>query len=152
MSDIVSPIKRSSMMRAVRQKDTRPEIFVRSILRNLGISYRVRNRDLPGSPDIANRSRRWAIFVQGCYWHGHKNCPQTKSGSSPGLPVQNREFWRKKFEANRQRDARKARLLRKSGFRVILVWECQLRDTDRVTKRLVRLEPGKDSCRSGRRK
>ena len=72
--DIVSAETRSQMMRAVGQKATRPELQVRRLLRELGVGYRVVNRDLPGSPDVANRRRRWAIFVNGCFWHGHRNC------------------------------------------------------------------------------
>src|SRR5437763_1873879 len=73
-SDIVNAKTRSRMMRAVGQEDTKAELRVRRLLHALGIRYRVRNRDLPGSPDIANRRSRWVIFVNGCFWHGHKNC------------------------------------------------------------------------------
>jgi DNA mismatch endonuclease, patch repair protein len=121
--DIVTQTKRSQMMTAVRQQDTAPELAVRRILSSLRIRYRVSNRDLPGSPDVANRSRKWAIFVNGCFWHGHKNCPKTKSG--PGefrVPRSNRIFWREKLKANRSRDARAMRELRARGFSVILVW------------------------------
>ena len=62
-----------------RRRPDAPELATRAILRSLGFYYRVRNRDLPGSPDIANRRRKWAVFVNGCFWHGHKNCPKTKS-------------------------------------------------------------------------
>jgi len=136
-SDIVSARKRSEMMAAVGQRDTSPEMAVRSILTSLGARYRVKNRDLPGSPDIANRRRRWAIFVNGCFWHGHKNCPKTKSG--PGqfrVPRSNEEFWREKLLANRARDARAIRTLRASGFTVLVVRECNLRNPDSVRDRL----------------
>lgn len=135
--DIVTPEKRSQMMAAIGQRDTPPEKAVRSILSSLGIHYRVKNRDLPGSPDIANRKRRWAIFVNGCFWHGHKNCPKTKGG--PGayrVPKTNEDFWREKLEANRARDARAITELRGRGFDVVVLWECGLDDVDAVLGRL----------------
>ena len=142
--DIVSPQKRSEMMAAVGQKDTPPELAVRRILTSLGLRYRVKNRDLPGSPDIANRSRKWAVFVNGCFWHGHKNCSKTKSG--PGefrIPRSNSEFWRDKLETNRKRDARAVRALRARGYRIVVVWECSLKDPERVVHRLETL-PDRD--------
>jgi len=140
--DIVSSRKRSEMMAAVGQKDTPPEMAVRRILTSLGHRYRVRNRDLPGSPDIANRRRRWAVFVNGCFWHAHKNCEKTKS--EPGdfrVPRSNAEFWRRKLSANRTRDANAIRALRARGFQVLVVWECSLREIDRVRDRLRRRIP-----------
>lgn len=134
--DIVSPEKRSRMMATVKQKDTRAELAVRRILKSLGIHYRIRNRDLPGSPDIANRSRGWAIFVNGCFWHGHRNCPRTKGGRVSRVPVSNRSFWEEKLVANRKRDARKCRQLRQAGFKVVIIWECQLSEPERLGKRL----------------
>lgn len=134
--DIVSEQVRSRMMAAVGQRDTKPELLVRSLLRELGVSYRVQNRDLPGSPDIANRSRGWAIFVNGCFWHGHKNCPRLKTGGESRVPVQNRPYWAEKLKANRVRDARKCRQLRRLGLRVLIVWECELRDVETLASRL----------------
>jgi DNA mismatch endonuclease (patch repair protein) len=134
--DVVSITKRSEMMRSVRQTGTRPELAVRRLLRTLGLKYRVRNRDLPGSPDIANRRRKWAIFVNGCFWHGHKNCPKTKSGTGPRVPVGNQLFWREKLKANRLRDARTCIALREMGYRVLIVWECKIWTPDVLVKRL----------------
>ena len=125
-------------MRAVGQKDTRPEIEVRRLLRRLGAHYRVRNRDLPGSPDIANRARGWAIQVQGCFWHGHRNCLKTKSGRTERVPASNQSYWGPKIADNRARDARTLRELRNLGFRVLLVWECELRDPENVEEKLSR--------------
>ena len=87
-------------------------------LHELGHRYRVRNRDLPGSPDVANRSRRWAVFVHGCYWHRH-GCKATTT------PKRNRAFWEAKFARNVERDAESAAALRKLGFTVVVVWECE---------------------------
>ncbi len=103
-----------------RQSGTSPELAVRSVARALGSFYRVENRDLPGAPDLANRRRRWAVFVHGCFWHRHARC------SKATLPVRNRSFWIQKFEANRRRDARGAAALRALGFRVLILWECQV--------------------------
>ena len=138
MSDVVTPQVRSRMMRAVGQRDTAPELAVRAILRDMGVSYRVRNRDLPGSPDIANRSRGWALFVNGCFWHGHRNCAKTKGGRRPRIPASNRSYWGKKIPENRQRDARKCRELRQRGFKVMIVWECELHDHTALRDRLRR--------------
>jgi len=137
--DIVPSATRSKMMAAVGQSGTAPELMVRSIAREAGLFYRVKNRDLPGSPDLANRTRRWAIFVNGCFWHGHKNCTKTKSGSSPRIPRTNAEFWRDKLLANRSRDAVAIRALRSRGFRVLVIWECELQRPDLVWKRVTRL-------------
>lgn len=151
-SDIVSKRKRSEMMAAVSQEDTPAEMAVRRILTSLDVRYRVRNRDLPGSPDIANRSRKWAIFVNGCFWHGHKNCPQTKSGSDFRVPASNSEFWRDKLETNRLRDAKAIKSLRAQGFVVALVWECELKKPAAVADRLQNLiPPSRELCDVGGR-
>jgi len=99
---------------------------VRRILYSLGHRYRVQNRNLPGSPDIANRSRRWAIFVHGCYWHRHAGCKKATT------PKRNSEFWKAKFERNVQRDASAVRELEAMGFRVVTVWECETADFDEL--------------------
>lgn len=126
--DIVSKAKRSEMMRAVGQRNTRPEQAIREVLRGLGVHYRRNHGGLPGRPDFANRTRGWAIFVHGCFWHGHRNCKKTKGGRSGRVPGTNTEFWADKIEANRERDARKAAQLSDLGLRVLTIWECELRD------------------------
>jgi DNA mismatch endonuclease (patch repair protein) len=133
-SDIVDAQTRSRMMAAVGQTDTAPELKIRKILRGLGIGYRVHNRDLPGSPDIAHRGGKWAIFVNGCFWHGHKNCVKTKSGIGYRVPKTRSEFWFKKLLANRSRDALRCRELRRMGYRVLILWECALRDGEGVIR------------------
>jgi DNA mismatch endonuclease (patch repair protein) len=105
-------------MGRVRQKGTRPELLVRSLLRSLGHRFRLANRDLEGSPDIANRSRRWAVFVHGCFWHRH-GCKATTT------PTRNREFWQLKFTRNVERDRRTEEALRAQGYTVVVVWECE---------------------------
>ncbi|MBS1904826.1 MAG: DNA mismatch endonuclease Vsr [Bacteroidetes bacterium] len=122
---------RSEIMRRVRRKDTTQELIVRSILYDLGFRYRVNVRGLPGSPDIANNSKHRAIFVHGCFWHRH-NCPLAT------IPKSNRQFWLKKFEQNAQRDLRQFKALRELGFKVLVVWQCELNDIPRLRSRLKR--------------
>ncbi len=108
----------SKRMGRVRQKGTGPELVLRALLRSLGHRFRLANRDLDGSPDIANRSRRWALFVHGCFWHRH-GCKATTT------PTRNREFWEAKFSRNVARDLRSAEALRAQGYTVVIVWECE---------------------------
>jgi DNA mismatch endonuclease (patch repair protein) len=125
----------SARLSRIRQRDTAPEIAVRVLLQGLGVRYRVNNRDLPGSPDIANRKRRWAIFVHGCFWHAHEGCRRAT------VPTRNRRFWKAKFAANRVRDARVAGELRRQGFRVVVIWACELDETPTiVVRRLMKLK------------
>ncbi|MGD1017113.1 MAG: very short patch repair endonuclease [Roseiarcus sp.] len=123
---------RSELMRRVRQHGTKPEQDAAALLRELGLRYRRNVRTLPGSPDFANKSRRWALFVHGCFWHRHRNCERAT------IPTRNQRFWLDKFSANEKRDRRNARKLRSIGFRVITVWECQAEDTPRLLRRLAR--------------
>lgn len=113
-------------MGRVRQHGTGPELEVRRALRDLGVSYRLNVRGLPGSPDIANRRRGFAIFVHGCYWHRHAGCRRATT------PKRNRDFWLAKFEANLARDARNIEALRAAGFRVLVVWECETGQPNRL--------------------
>lgn len=124
------------MMASVAQKNTAPELKIRKMLSDLGVRYRITNRDLPGSPDIANRSKKWAIFVNGCFWHGHKNCPKTKSDRHYRVPKTRAGFWSNKLLANRSRDAARCRDLRRMGYRVLILWECSLFHTVDVIGRL----------------
>ena len=115
---------------------------MQSILRDLGIHYRLNHPGLPGHPDFANRTRGWAIFVHGCFWHGHRNCRKTKGGKSGRVPATNVKFWAQKIDANRERDARKERELREFGLRVLVVWECELREREKICRSLVQfLDP-----------
>ncbi len=123
-------------MAGVRQKGTSAELTVAGVLRSLGHAYRLNVRGLPGSPDFANRRRKWAVFVQGCFWHHHTNCRRAT------VPKSNAEFWRTKFTSNRARDARAIRVLRAMGFRVVTVWECHVAKPDVLAQRLSEiLEP-----------
>lgn len=121
---------RSALMGRVRQRGTNPELIVGEWLRVVGRFYRKSARKLPGSPDFVNRRWRWAIFVNGCYWHHHRNCRKAT------IPTRNREFWVEKFETNRRRDARALRELRRRGFRVLSIWECETKQSERLQARL----------------
>jgi DNA mismatch endonuclease (patch repair protein) len=121
----------SARMGTVRQSGTFPELATRRIVYALGLRYTLNNRDLPGSPDLANRSRRFVIFVHGCFWHRHAGCV----GAS--TPKSNRAFWRRKFAYNVQRDQRTAAALRKIGYRVFVIWECEAADRNAVARKLV---------------
>lgn len=120
----------SRRMGGVRQRGTTPELEVRHTLRRSGLHYTLRNRDLPGSPDLANRSRRFAVFVHGCFWHQHPDCRFAT------IPKRNREFWLAKFAANRRRDARSVGELRQRGYTVLVVWECEAADPDALLQRV----------------
>lgn len=123
----------SARLGRVRQKGTRSELEVRRLLRGLGHHFRVNNRNLPGSPDIANRRRAWAIFVHGCFWHRHPGCRRATT------PKRNRAFWEAKFATNQERDRRVVAALRALGFRTITVWECEVDENPgRLARRLAR--------------
>lgn len=117
---MVSTVRRRTMQ-AVRSKNTTPERAVRRALRAMGIGYRLHRDDLPGKPDLVLSKHQTCIFVQGCFWHGH-DC---KRGQR--LPKTNAEYWRAKISRNMQRDAANAAALSKLGWRVLWIWECDLR-------------------------
>lgn len=117
--DIWSKKKRSAVMAKIRSKDTKPEWIVRRYLFSRGYRYRKNVKGLPGTPDIVLRKYGIVIFIHGCFWHGHK-----VDGT---MPQTNREYWRNKIESNKQRDERNKEKLRKMGWSVMTVWECQLK-------------------------
>ncbi|MEM9108874.1 MAG: DNA mismatch endonuclease Vsr [Planctomycetota bacterium] len=119
--DHLSPEARSALMRGIRRRDTRPEVTLRKLLHGLGYRYRICRPDLPGTPDLTFPSRRAVIFVHGCFWHRH-SCRRGRS-----VPRTNRTEWLAKFQRNICRDRRNRIQLRKCGWRVLVVWECQLR-------------------------
>lgn len=120
----------SRRMAGQRQKGTKIEESVGEVLRLQGLRYRKNVRSLPGSPDFANKSRRWAIFVNGCFWHHHTDCRKAT------IPKTNPDFWTAKFEANRRRDARAVCELRKQGYAVVIIWECE---KDRIVAKLAKI-------------
>lgn len=121
MTDIVTTEKRSQMMSGIRGKDTQPEISVRKALFSAGYRFRLHCKDLAGKPDVVLPGRRVAIFVHGCFWHGHQGCRLTK------IPSTRSDFWQRKFDANMKRDASAMAALITSGWRVLIVWECLVR-------------------------
>lgn len=132
MADIVSKKKRSWLMSRVRGANTLPEKRVEGVLREHKIKFRRQVRSLPGTPDLVIREMRVIVLVNGCFWHGHKNCTLSR------LPRTRRKFWSEKFEANRRRDARVRRALRKMGWKVVTVWGCQTKDSVRMNRILDR--------------
>jgi DNA mismatch endonuclease (patch repair protein) len=132
-TDVYPPEKRSAVMRRVKGKDTTPELVVRKALTALGARYRLHRKDLPGKPDIVMPGRRLALFVHGCFWHGH-DCAR---GSR--VPKQNRDYWVAKVERNRARDARSREALTALGWRVETIWECDLKDAAALNQRLAAL-------------
>jgi len=121
---------RSSLMKKVRQRDTRPEIVVRRTAHILGYRFRLHRRDLPGSPDLVFPRHTVAVFVHGCFWHRHPGCRYAST------PKNNSEFWNDKFRRNVERDARKESELRDLGWRVLVIWECETRDPEGLGRRL----------------
>lgn len=109
----------SARLKRQKQRDTKPELIVRKAVYSLGHRYRLRNKDLPGSPDLANRSRQWAVFVHGCFWHHHAGCQRAS------VPKSNREWWLSKFRGNKARDRRAVKELRELGYAVVIIWECE---------------------------
>ncbi|MBB1093101.1 DNA mismatch endonuclease Vsr [Rhodopseudomonas palustris] len=144
---------RRRIMRAVKSFDTKPELSVRKLIHRLGYRYRLHRVDLPGKPDLVFPSRRKVIFVHGCFWHGH-DCPR---GARP--PKTNAQYWEAKIARNRERDRRTSVLLEKTGWRSFVVWECCLRNSEALTKMLVRfldngngeVTPDQPQVRGGRR-
>lgn len=133
MTDIVDQATRSRMMARIRNRDTAPEMAVRRELYRLGIRYRLHNGKLPGQPDIVIGRLRTVIFVHGCYWHRHPGCRLAYT------PKSNVEFWQRKLEGNAIRDIENQARLVEMGWRVIVIWECEIRDREALRQRLARL-------------
>jgi DNA mismatch endonuclease (patch repair protein) len=127
--DRLSPERRSWLMSRIRGSNTKPEVAVRSLLHRLGYRFRLHRRDLPGTPDIVLPGRGAVVFVHGCFWHGHA-CKRTK------MPKTRIYYWVEKIEGNRRRDARKRRKLRMLGWKVVIVWECELKHPERLAEKL----------------
>lgn len=129
MGDALTPRQRSLLMSRVRGKDTRPEMIVRRLVHSMGFRYRLHVRTLPGTPDLVFASRRKIVNVNGCFWHDHGCSRSTK-------PQRRREWWAAKFRVNRQRDRRTRAQLRRLGWDVLTVWECELGEAVRLAARL----------------
>jgi len=118
--DIYSPEKRSELMSKISGTDTKPEIAVRKYLHSKGFRFKKNDKRLPGKPDIVLPKYNTAIFVHGCFWHGHKDCKSSK------LPKTNREFWENKISDTMKRDKKNFKVLRNRSWKVIIIWECEL--------------------------
>ena len=124
--------ERSRLMANVRQSGTAAELAVQKIVKSFGVIFQTGATDLPGTPDLVNRERWWVIFVNGCFWHAHENCPRGT------LPKSNRVFWEKKFADNQRRDEKNIKDLEKMGYSVLVVWECELKDETKLGKKIKR--------------
>ena len=131
MADRLSPEHRSWLMSRIGGKNTQPEVLVRSLLHRLGYRFSLHRRDLPGTPDIVLPVRGAVVFVNGCFWHGH-SCKRTR------MPKSRMDYWGPKIDANRRRDARKRRQLVSLGWKVVVVWECELKNPGKLEDKLLR--------------
>ena len=122
-------------MSQIGSKDTQPELIVRRLITEMGLRYRLHRRDLPGKPDIVFGPRRLVLFVHGCFWHRHRGCRMAST------PSANAAFWQTKFDANTARDRRNTTALKRAGWRVAVIWECETRQPERLARRLQRLLP-----------
>lgn len=128
--DRLSPEERSAHMRKVRRQGTTPELRTRRIAHAMGLRFRLHGKGLPGTPDLVFRRHRTAIFVHGCFWHGHEGCRFAT------VPKTRTDWWMGKVDANRARDQRAIEGLAANGWRTEIVWECETRDTDAIRTRL----------------
>jgi DNA mismatch endonuclease (patch repair protein) len=134
MTDHVSLNGRSKIMRAIKGKNTKPELYVRSLLHREGYRFRIHRKDLPGTPDIVFFSRKKAIFINGCFWHQHEDplCPISQKPSS------NKEYWEPKLKRNKERDKIAHDKLKKLGWEIFVVWECSLKDEKTLRESLLK--------------
>jgi DNA mismatch endonuclease, patch repair protein len=132
MPDIMTREERSERMSRVKNKDSKPEMRVRSLVHRMGYRFRLHNKKLPARPDIVLSRHRKVILIHGCYWHQHGVCRPL------AIPENNPDFWRKKFAENVQRDKRNLRELKKLGWRVLVVWECETMDAKLLERKLRR--------------
>ena len=130
--DSLTPEKRSENMANIRAKGMKPEMLVRSLIHSMGYRYRLHRKDLPGKPDLVFGSRKKVIFVHGCFWHQHskKDCKIVRK------PKSNRDYWLPKLEKNAKRDHEHIKALENSGWTVFIVWECEIKNYEWLTKRL----------------
>lgn len=127
--DTRTPEQRSAIMRSVRTQGTGPELAVRSILHRLGFRFRVHDRSLPGCPDIVLPRHRKVVFVHGCFWHGH-------ACTKGALPKSRLQYWEPKIRANKRRDARNLVAIRKLDWQTVIVWQCELKDPEKLARKL----------------
>ena len=136
MTDHLSPAKRSWNMSRIGSKNTKPELIVRKMLQIRGIRYRLHARNLPGKPDLSNKSKIFAIFVNGCFWHQHKGCKRAS------IPKSNTDYWIPKLEKNVNRFKENSDRLDTMGYRTAVIWECEVKDLEN-NKELMEIISGK---------
>ena len=130
MADSVSQAKRTEIMSSVKQRHTKPEIVVRKILHRHRFRFRLHNKKLPGTPDIILPKHKAVIFVHGCFWHQHEGCRKSRR------PTSNVEFWNEKLDKNVARDSRKESELKKLGWKVLTIWDCEIKDEDLLIEKI----------------
>jgi DNA mismatch endonuclease (patch repair protein) len=131
--DVLTPEQRRKNMSAIRSRNTNPERVVRAFLHRLGFRFRLHSRTLPGRPDIVLPRYKTVVFVHGCFWHRHPACRFATT------PASRREFWQKKFQENVERDRRAQAELRETGWTVLVVWECQIKESESLLRHLERI-------------
>ncbi len=129
--DALTKLQRSALMSNVRSKDTTTELAVRGMIFSLGFRYRLHRVDLPGKPDLVFVSKRKIIFINGCFWHRHKGCKYSTT------PKSNKIFWLEKFEKNIRRDKSNRIELRSLGWKILTVWQCELKKRDKLERRII---------------
>lgn len=134
--DILSPEKRSWVMSRVGSSNTKPELYVRSMLHRMGFRFRIGGKLLPGHPDIVLKKYMTCVFVHGCFWHQHKGCPKSR------VPKSNVQFWQAKFERNIFRDEHNENALKSLGWNVVVVWECEIKDPEKLAMKLKQIKKG----------
>ena len=126
MTDHISKSKRSWNMSRIRSKNTKPELMVRKVLHNSGIRYRLHAKDLPGKPDLSNKKKKFAVFVNGCFWHQHKGCKRAN------IPKSNISYWLPKLNRNVERLDKSINDLKKMNWKVYTIWECETKDVKKL--------------------
>jgi DNA mismatch endonuclease (patch repair protein) len=132
--DSISKERRSWNMSRIRSKDTTPEKIVRSLLHHMGYRFRLHKNELPGKPDIVLPKYKTVLEVRGCYWHRHAGCKYAY------IPKSNTEFWENKFQKNVERDRQNERKLKELGWKLMIVWECEIKNIDSLKHKLFKLK------------
>lgn len=136
MVDSLTIEERSRRMSLIRSRNTKPEIIVRKLLWGMGFRYRLHAKELPGKPDIVFRKKKLALLIHGCFWHMHKDCRLWR------LPKSRQEFWETKLLSNRQRDIRNQLELESIGWKVLVIWECEMKNLPALTKKVINFLDG----------
>lgn len=131
--DTMTKKQRSYCMSRIKSKDTKPEIIVRKALSSLGVKYRLHSKKLPGTPDIVIPKAKTAIFINGCFWHQHKGCKKII------IPKSNRGYWKNKLVRNVEKQKKDTAILRKNGWKVVKIWECEAKKEDKLKRKLKNL-------------